>query len=129
MEMAWNKQLEQLVDAGIPLCFMIAVITDRGDSAVFYRTLKANIIDYTYSYADSSHDVIIVSKNYPLVYLALDDFRRWKFRVAKNVTRCQVEVTLLPSRVSRLNRMVDMSDVWGQRKISAEYVFKIEREE
>jgi hypothetical protein len=124
MDMGWNQQLEELVDAGIPLPFRITAVTDKNDSAVFYRTLRYNIIDYTYTFADSSADLTVVSKQYPLIYLVLEDFRRWKFRLSSAVAGCTITAELLPSRVSRLNRVVDLSQVWGQKKVSAVCVLR-----
>jgi len=117
MKIAWNDQLEQMVDAGIPLRFQILAVTDQNDSAVFYRFLSFNMMDYTYTYADSTAERRTVSQKYPLVYLALKDFCQWKFRVVKSAASCKITAVLLPSRVSRLNRMVDLSQLWGQRSV------------
>lgn len=124
MDLAWNQELENLVDAGIPLHFRISAVTDRNDSAVFFRTLNYSVIDYTYTFTDSSAGLVVVSQKYPLVYLALEDFCRWKFRLQAQVAGCTIAAEMLPSRATRLNRMVDMTRVWGQKKVSVAFVLK-----
>ena len=53
MEIAWNKRLEQLVDAGIPLRFRIASFSDKSDTVLFYRSLFFDVVNYTYTFSDS----------------------------------------------------------------------------
>jgi hypothetical protein len=117
LDIAWNKQLEQLVDAGIPLHFRIRYFTDKSDTIDLYRTLHYKLIDYTYSYTDSVASTKKLSKSYPLIDLVLRDFCRWQFEIPKNASFCKVEAEILPSRAERFDRYVDMSRVWGQQKV------------
>jgi hypothetical protein len=52
-----------------------------------------------------------------MVFLALKDFSRWKVALPVSATSCRIEAAILPSRVSSLNRRVDMSRVWGQKRV------------
>jgi hypothetical protein len=124
MDLAWNKQMEQLVDAGVPLRFKILSVTDTGDSTLFFRTLEFNVVDYTYTFTDSTVSKVKKSKKYPLVLLALKNFSKWKVLAPKSANQCRIDAILLPSRVSRLNRTVDMSMIWGQKKVSQVCVLK-----
>ena len=122
MDMAWNPQLGELVDAGIPLRFRITATPDVGDTVRFLRLLRFDIADNHYTFADSSvrnyADTVFVSRPYPQVLLALRDFSRWRVPVSRQCNECRLEARLLRSKVSRLNRSVDMSGVWGQRSVS-----------
>jgi hypothetical protein len=120
LDIAWNPQMEKLVDAGIPLRFRIVSIIDRTDSISFYRTLSCNIVDYTYHYTDSVSGTTVTSREYPMILLALRDFCRWEIPVSGTVRTCRVEVQILPSRAHRLNRTVEMSRVWGQQRVVRE---------
>jgi hypothetical protein len=121
MNMAINQQMEQLIDAGIPLHFKIEAKTDVGNLSTFYRTMQFDVIKYNYHYSDSAEGLIRMSKDYPMILLALKDFSQWEFLISKNATVCFVEVTLLPSRVTQLNRTVDMSKIWGQQKVNLSF--------
>jgi hypothetical protein len=122
MDIAWNEQLGELVDAGIPFRLRIGCVTDAGDTATFCRTLRCDIADYTYTFRDSSiqnfGDTVQVSKRYSQVLVALRDFTRWSFEVSASASSCRIEAELLQSTVSQLNRRVDMSQIWGQRRVS-----------
>lgn len=124
MDLGWNEQMTQLVDAGIPVRFRLSITTDAGDTAWLVRTLTFDVGDDAYRLADSgaaagpgppAHD-----KTYPHVLNALRDLRRWTFHVRPAALRARIEVELLRSRVSRLNRTVDMSQIWGQRRITVD---------
>ncbi|MBD3420856.1 MAG: hypothetical protein GF398_12120 [Chitinivibrionales bacterium] len=121
MEIAWNKQLGELVDAGIPLRFKISAFPDEGDTISFVRSLMFDIAEYTYTFADTLvqpvEDSTHTSKSYPQVLLALRDFCRWHFKLDESASACRLEAELLPSRAEQLNRSVDMTPIWGQRKI------------
>jgi hypothetical protein len=117
LDIAWNKQLEQLIDAGIPLCYKIYHFSDKSDTVSFYRSLHFNMVDYSYNYTDSTEKARKKSKSYSLVDLALRDFCRWEIEIPKNASVCKVEVVILPSKAEQLNRIVDMSRVWGQQKV------------
>ncbi|MFW5774995.1 MAG: hypothetical protein ACOCW2_01780 [Chitinivibrionales bacterium] len=118
MDLAWSRQMEQLIDAGIPLRFRMRVTSDQQDSSVFFRTLRFNIVNYTYSFTDSSSDEMVRSKKYPMILLALRDFCRWNVVVSNNTGQCRVEASILPSRAEQLDRFVDMSKIWGRQKVS-----------
>jgi hypothetical protein len=117
LDIAWNKQLEQLIDAGIPLYYKIYHFSDKSDTVSFYRSLHFNMVDYTYSYTDSTENFRKKSKPYSLVDLALRDFCRWEISIPKNASVCKIEVNILPSKAEQLNKVVDMSRVWGQQKV------------
>lgn len=122
MTMAWNEQLSELVDAGIPLRFRFHMISDARDTIVFVRTMRCNVVDFTYLFSDTAvHNYgskVRNSRRYPQILLALRDYRHWTVRLSPATTICHVEAELLPSRVSQLNRSIDMSYVWGYRKVS-----------
>ena len=117
LDIAWNKQLEQLIDAGIPLCYKIYHYTDKSDTVDFYRSLYFNMVDYTYCYTDSTDKFRKKSKPYSLIDLALRDFCHWEISIPNNASICKVEVVILPSKAEQLNRVVDMSRVWGHQKV------------
>jgi hypothetical protein len=120
-DIAWNRQLEQLVDAGIPLRFHICHFTDKSDTVSFIRALYFNIVDYTYNFTDSSSGQITKSSSYSLVHLALRDFTKWDITIPRQSTACRIDIIILPSRAEQMNRIVDMSRVWGQQRVF--YVF------
>ncbi len=115
----WNEQMADLIDAGIPLRFRMSGFSDAKDSAVFTRTLTCDIATYTYSFVDTflipRPDSVRVSRSYSQALIALRDFSRWPFGFSKEAGECYLEAELLPSRASRLNRTVDMSDICGCR--------------
>ncbi len=120
-DIAWNRQLEQLVDAGIPLGFNILCSSDKSDTLQFTRTLNFDMVNFTYFFIDSTADLIKKSENYTLVHLALRDFCKWKFSITKNASICRIEIMILPGIARELNRVVDMSRVWGQQKIFCQF--------
>jgi hypothetical protein len=125
--LAWNGELGALVDAGIPLRFRMSAASDAGDTLWFVRTLHFDIADYTYSFSDSSGPNAknaSVPKKYPQILLALRDFARWNVTVSEKAATCRVEAEMLPSRAARLGRTVDMSALWGQKKIAREIALK-----
>lgn len=128
MDMAWNEKLSSLVDAGIPLRFLMSAQTDDGDTLAFIRTLTFDISDYRYFFTDSivvpRSDSIRVSGKFPQILIALRDYRRWDFTVSKDAEVCKLQAEMLPSNASRLNRNVDMTQVWGQRKVMKLVVLK-----
>lgn len=123
-DIAWNRQLEQLVDAGIPLRFNIMHYTDKYDTTQFTRTLSFDMVKFTYYYLDSALQSRKKSSSYTSVHLALRDFCKWKITIPKNAEICKVEVIILPSMAGQLNRMVDMSRIWGQQKILYQFIPK-----
>lgn len=121
MDIAWNKQLEQLIDAGIPLRFKIYHTSDKSDTVVFYRSLHFNMGEFTYTYTDSSSINYKKSKSYSLIELALRDFCKWELIIPDNADICKIAVEILPSKAEQFNKMVDMSRVWGQQKIVSSF--------
>lgn len=122
LHIGWNQELEALLNAGIPLRFRIGAFCPGCDSLVFVRELRFDVVKTNYSFTDqyegASRDSVAQSRKYPQVLLALRDLSRWSFLICKSATDCRIEVELLPSRATRLNRTVDMSVIWGQRRIS-----------
>ncbi len=123
-DIAWNRQLEQLVDAGIPLRFNIHCFSDKSDTLRFTRTLLFDMVNFTYNFLDSAAGTVKSSESYKLVHLALRDFCKWKFSVSKDANLCRVEIAILPGMARELNRVVDMSRVWGQQKIFYQFAPK-----
>lgn len=120
LNLAWTEEMEALVDAGIPLRLRIGSFCDGCDSVVFLRTLRLDIAELTYSFTDTfvTCDSTFSSATYPQVLLALRDLSRWTFLAPPRARTCRVEAELLSSRAARLNRTVDMSALWGQKKVS-----------
>lgn len=121
-DIAWNDQLEQLVDAGIPLRFNIVHYIDSPpDTIAFTRTLYCDMVNFTYFYVDSSETTLEKSHTYSLVQLALRDFCRWNFYIDKRAISCKIEAAILPGVALQLNRVIDMSRVWGQQKVFCQF--------
>jgi hypothetical protein len=121
MEMSLDRRLEELIDAGIPLNFRFTAVSDNQDTVSIVRSLRCNVADLTYTYSDSSKSAVRTSKKYPMILLALRDYSRWEFGVSAPSRLCTVEAEILYSRVSQLNRSVDMSRIWGHQKIKTEF--------
>ena len=118
LDMAWNKQIEELVDAGIPFRLHIMLEPNKDNKQSFFRTLNFNILNYTYSYTDSINGKIQKSaKRYNLINLALLDFSEFKFHINKAATSSSISIELMPGWVSHLNRSVDMSEIWGKKNL------------
>jgi hypothetical protein len=127
MEMSLNRQLEELIDAGIPLNFRFTAVSDNADTVSVVRSLSCNVADLTYTFTDSSSEKVTASKKYPMILLAVRDFSRWKFRLPPGAASCAVEAEILYSAVSQLNRSVDMSRIWGHQKIRTTFALKEEK--
>lgn len=117
MDPAWNEKLEQLVDAGIPLRFKFQSYGEGSDTTILVRSLHYNIAKYTYHVNDSNALGRRNSKQYPMVLLALRDYCKWEIKVPPAATHYRAEACILPSKAERLNKMVDMSRVWGQQRV------------
>jgi hypothetical protein len=127
MEMSLNRQIEELIDAGIPLNFRFTAVSDSADTVSMVRSLCCNVADLTYTFTDSTSAKVTSSKKYPMILLALRDFSRWKFRLPAGAASCSVEAEILYSAVSQLNRSVDMSRIWGRQKIKTTVALKEEK--
>lgn len=117
LETSINRQLEQLIDAGIPLRFKFSNLMDENDSLIFFRTLQFDMSDFTYMWTDSSGGHCTYSEKYTLIHLAMRDFCKWRIETPQNSTSCRIEVTILPSRAEQLNKVIDMSKIWGQQRV------------
>jgi hypothetical protein len=117
LESEINNQLEQLIDAGIPLRFKFSYIINEQDTTCFFRTLQFDMIDFTYTWTDSTIEKCSHSDKYSLIHLAMRDFCKWKIVTPQNSSSCRIEITILPSRAEQLNRVVDMSKIWGQQRL------------
>jgi hypothetical protein len=126
----WNEQMSDLIDAGIPLRFMITSWSDVGDSAAFIRTLQCDISTYTYAFSDSirtperDKDSVYVSKEYSQVYRAVKRCCTWTCAFSKEAKKFYMLAELLPGWVSQLNRSVDMSEICGRHTYSRSLVKK-----
>jgi hypothetical protein len=126
ISMAWNNELEALIDAGIPLRFRFMGVSDAGDSVSIIRSLRCDVVTMTYCFGDTApiSGANSISKKYPQVLMALRDFSRWSFTISADAGTCRIEADILPSTASRLNRTVDMSAIWGQKKLTKVLVIK-----
>jgi hypothetical protein len=127
----WNDRMSDLIDAGIPMRFRVLSCSDKGDSTVSIRTLFCDVGDYTYYYNDSISvpfgDSVYTSRKYQQIYRAVREYQRFTRSFSKNAASFQIEATLLPSRVSHLNRSIDMSDICGFRKFGTRILRERER--
>lgn len=121
LDAGMNRQLEQLIDAGIPLRFKFVNMIDQADTLSFVRTLQFNMVQFTYYWTDSVSGSVTRSQDYSLIHLAMVDFCGWQVVTPENAQFCRLEVLILPSRAEQLNRVVDMSRVWGQQKVTASF--------
>jgi hypothetical protein len=130
IDLDWNDQMTDLVDAGIPLRFRMRSWSDRGDTAVFIRTLHCDISDYSYAFTDSimapSGPRVELSKRHGQILIALKEYTRWDVALSRRARACHIEAELLPSTAARLNRVVDMSNICGCRRFEREFVRKDE---
>jgi hypothetical protein len=126
----WSEQLGDLIDAGIPLRFRMAAYSDAGDTVLFVRTLRFDISSSTYAFRDTfdmpsrSPDSVNASRAYQQALIAMRDYCRWAVGLKQNTGSFYIEAVLLPSRASRLNRTVDMSNVCGCRKFTRTIVME-----
>ncbi|MBN1577330.1 MAG: hypothetical protein JW913_12300 [Chitinispirillaceae bacterium] len=124
----WNERMSDLIDAGIPMRFRILSYSDRGDSTLSIRTLFCDVGEYTYYISDSlivpAIDSVYVSKEYRQIYRALREYRHVMRSFARSASYFQIEAVLLPSRVSHLNRSIDMSDICGCRRFATRVISK-----
>lgn len=124
----WNEQMSDLIDAGVPLRFKIRSYSDVGDSVILLRTLECDIGNYRYMFCDSilkpPKDSIYFSKEYAQVYRAVRNYSRWRCAFSKEANQFFIEAELLPSKVSQLNRSVDMSDILGCQRFTLNLIKK-----
>jgi len=124
----WNDQMSDLIDAGIPLRFQIGASSNAGDSISFVRTLQCDIVSYTYTYSDTSlipqTDSVFVSEKYTQIYRVVRNFCRITCVFSTRAEKLHLDIRLLPSLVSQLNRKIDMSDVCNCGKYTFDMVKK-----
>jgi len=125
MDLDWNDEMTQLVDAGIPIRFSARLTTDAGDSSGLVRIVRFDLAEKAYRFADSAvtgrPDTLFVSTPYRHMRSTLRDLSRCEFAVSKRTRAGRIEVELWRSRASRLNRTVDLTHVWGRRKLTADF--------
>jgi hypothetical protein len=124
----WNSRMSDLVDAGIPLRLRILSYSNRGDTTLSVRSFICDVREYTYYFSDSLIvpvcDSVYVSRTYRQLYRALREYKRVPRSFTSTATSFHVEAVLLPSRVSQMNRSIDMSDICGFRKLSTKIIRK-----
>ncbi len=123
-----KEQLNDLLDAGIPIRLRMQASSDAGDTLTLLRTLSCNISDYTYTIIDSSVNMKpayrAVSKRYTQALVAFKDYVRFEAMVSPTSRTIHFEAMLLPSKASQLNRSVDMSSLLGFQKISKTFTLR-----
>lgn len=120
IKIKWNEQMSDIMDAGIPLRIYVVSYSDKGDSLSFIRTLSCDISNYKYSFTDSLKNVdsVYTSEEYRQVFKAVKQYSRWESYFSKDANSFHMEVNLLPSHVSQLNRVIDLSEMCGCAKFS-----------
>jgi hypothetical protein len=120
-----KDQFTDLLDAGIPVRLRVSIISDVEDTITLLRTLTCKLSDYTYTIIDSSIGMkpsyVYVSKKYSQAIVALHDYAQFSMVVSSTATSIKIEATLLQSRASQLNRIVDMSQLFGFQKLSKSF--------
>ena len=128
IDLDWNEQMSDLIDAGIPLRFRIKSYSDIDDSVLLVRTLECDIGNYSYMFCDSilkpQKDSIYFSKKYSQVYRAVRNYSRFRCAFSKEANQFFIEAELLPSKVSQLNRSVDMSGILGCQRFTLNLIKK-----
>jgi hypothetical protein len=128
ISIAWNEQMKDLIDAGVPVRFQLRTLTGAKDTLSRIRTLQCDVADYTYTFCDSLRgpqtDTTECSKRFSHLLIALEKFTQWETRVPIAATACRIEVELLPTSATRLHRKIDMSQVCGYRFFAANFVLK-----
>lgn len=123
-----NEQMNNIIDAGIPLRFMIKASSDAGDTIVSIRTLWCDISQYTYAFSDSlkksPRDSVYRSQDYAHIYKALKSYCAMTSDFSRDSRQFYLEAEILPSRVSQLGRTIEMSDICGVRKLSRQFIRK-----
>lgn len=122
---SFNRQMEELIDAGIPLNFRFLAVTDKNDTTFCFRSLRCNVADLTYFFRDSTNDMIYHSKTFPMVIMALKEYCRWSFAIPLKARICKAEAEILYSRVSQFDRYLDLSRIWGHHRITT--TFELDR--
>lgn len=120
IKIKWNEQMSDIIDAGIPLRINVQSYSDKGDSLSFIRTLTCDVTSYKYTFIDTvaNNDSVFISKGYRNVFKILKRYSRWNSQFDKNADSYHMEVKLLPSKVSQLNRVIDLSEMCGCSRYS-----------
>lgn len=125
MNFAINRQLEELIDAGVPFNMRFTAITDKSDTILLIRSLNCNVAKMAYQFTDSTQTTSKQSKEYPMILLALKEYCLWEFDVPDSASAFRAEAEILYSNVSQLKRTVDMSQICGQKRVKI--FFALER--
>ncbi len=127
IKIPWNEQMSDVIDAGIPLRFKIQSNSDLGDSLSLVRTMQCDVSTYTYTYTDTiitpENDSIYVSESYTKIFKAVRETSKWSSTFSKQGKQFHMEVALLPSVVSQLNRTIDLSEICECEKFSRDLIF------
>jgi hypothetical protein len=102
-------------------------ITDKSDTVLLTRSLNCNVATLTYKFSDSTQTRVKHSKEYPMILLALKEYCCWDFDVPDSATAFTAEVEILYSSVSQLGRTVDMSQIWGRKRVKTSFAFECKR--
>ena len=124
----WNNRMSDLIDAGIPMRFRILSYSDIGDTTLSIRTFFCDVGDYSYYFSDSliipPADSVFISRKYGQIYRALREYRKVQRSFTNTASSFHIEAVLLTSKVSQLNRSIDMSDICGCRKFATRIIRK-----
>jgi len=123
----WNDRMIDLVDAGIPVSISIASQCDNSDTVRSIRTLACDVSEYTYYITDSlitPRDSVYHSKKFTQIYRAIKEYQQFKRTFPADASDLTVDAVLLPSRVSHLNRSIDMSDICNCRRFTTRLIRK-----
>ncbi len=125
ISIAWNEQMKDLIDAGIPVRFHFRTFINTKDTLSCIRTLQCDVADYTYSYSDSLRgrgpDTARCSKRFANLLIALEKFTQWETSVPRSTRLCRIEAEMLPSNATRLQRKIDLSQVCGHRLFAVNF--------
>lgn len=124
----WNNRMSDLVDAGIPMRLRIFSCSNLGDTIISIRSFICDVSAYDYYICDSlvapPSDGVYLSKRHRQLYGALREFQRVSRSFDTASSSIHFEAVLLPSRVSQMNRSIDISDICGFRKLSTKIIRK-----
>lgn len=123
----WNDRMIDLVDAGIPVRFSIASMSDKNDTVRTIRTLFCDVSEYTYFITDSlisRNDSVYHSKKFTQIYRAIKEYQHFERTFSKDATDLNVDAVLLPSQVNHLNRSIDMSNICNCRRFTTRLIRK-----
>ncbi|MFP4522142.1 MAG: hypothetical protein ACLFQK_08360 [Fibrobacterota bacterium] len=124
MNLGWNKKLEQILDAGIPLKMRYYSASGTDSIKTETRVLSFIIEDYSYRTSRIAKSDTVDGKSHDMVLFALKDFQRWEFSVPDTVKKCEIGAEVMLTRAPELGRIVDVSRIWGYKRIKKEIELK-----